>query len=198
MRTICKTLWSMRAMLALGTLLLTGRADASSGDSYPPSSQAKVIAHLHLSDGGARRMFLRQEGKTRYLYVQQRSRQGFTVLDVTKPGSPRLVNRLPLETLTVVGSGLVLTGTPAKSATMSATAAADATLEPVHVVDADDPGNLRTPQTSDGPTSILRDPARSLIYVLDDDGVWILSHNQHQRRHECSSSDAISPSPNCD
>jgi hypothetical protein len=198
MRTICKTLWSMRAVLGLGALLLTVRADASSGDSSSPSSQAKVLAHLHLSDGGARRMFLRQEGKTRYLYVQQPSGQGFTVIDVTKPGSPRLIKRLPLETLTVVGSGLVITGVPAKSATMSASAAADAIPEPVHVVDAGDPGNLRTLQTYDGPASILQDSARNLIYVLDNDGVWILSHHQHQRRHECSSSDAISPIPNCD
>ena len=45
----------------------------------------------------------------------------------------------------------------------------------------------------------MRDDARSLIYVANGDGIWILSHREVLRRHLCSSSDALSSAiPNCD
>jgi len=41
----------------------------------PSYLQAKVIAHLPLS-GGARQMFLQQEGSRQFLYVQQSPSKG--------------------------------------------------------------------------------------------------------------------------
>ena len=71
-------------------------------------------------------------------------------------------------------------------------------VESVRVLDVSDPAHPRTVQNFDGVTSILQDSARNLIYVANGDGVWIGSHQQVLRRHECSSSDAISPMPNCE
>jgi hypothetical protein len=202
MKPICAIRLSVCAVLAFCALVLTTRADASSADVYRFYPQARVIAHVHLPDGAAGRVFFRQEGKTRYLYVQQRLRQGFTVVDVTKPGHPKLVNRVPLETRTVMGSGLVITETTYNQATENTSPAegirGDETVpESVHVLGISDPSRSRTVQTFDGVTSIVEDPARNLIYVVNGDGVWILPHQQGSRGHECGSSDAISPIPNC-
>ncbi|HXC42365.1 MAG TPA: hypothetical protein VNY51_02455 [Candidatus Dormibacteraeota bacterium] len=191
----------MCAVLALSALFLTKRANASAADFYQSSKQAKVLARLPLSSGGSARMFLRQEGKTRYLYVQRASQQGVTVIDVTKARRPKVVHRAPLETLTVMGSGLVVTETLDHSATLSASGArngdgdhrGDVVPESVHVLDVRDPAHSRTV----GSTSVLEDPARNLVYVVNDDGIWILSRQQGLRGHKCSSSDAISPIPNC-
>ena len=204
------TNWKIRSFpclaLVLGALLLTRFADASDGDFYPSYLPARVIAHLPLS-GGAQQMFLQQEDRRQYLYVQQSSQQGTTVIDVTKPERPKVVTQVPLENLTVVGSGLAISETPENSAierTSLATGNAegprgsDTVFESVRVLDVSDPAHPRTVQNFDGVTSILQDSARNLVYVANGDGVWIVSHQRVLRRHECNSSDAISPMPNCD
>ena len=202
-----KTIWKIRRFasvaLVLGALLSTTRTDASDGDFYLP---AKVITHLPLS-GGVRRMFLQQEDGREYLYVQQPSAQGVTVIDVTKPERPKMVTQVPLENLTMVGSGLAISETPESSATGRTSLAtgnpesprgSSAVLESVRVLDVSDPAHPRTVQNFDGVTSIVQDSARNLIYVANGAGVWIVSHPQALRRHECNSPDAISPMPNCD
>jgi hypothetical protein len=205
MKTILKIRTLICIVLAVGALLSTPGADASDSDYYFSYLEAKVIAHLPLS-GGIRRMFLQQEGRRQFLYVQQPSQQGVTVIDITKPARPEVVNQVPLENLTMVSFGLAIFETPENSATVSASlATGDAegphgsgVLESVRVLDVSDPAHPRTVQNFDGVTSILQDSAQNLLYVANGDGVWIVSHQQVLRRHECSSSDAISPMPNCD
>ena len=205
MKTILKIRTLICIVLAVGALLSTPGADASDSDSYPSYLEAKVIAHLPLS-GGIRRMFLQQEGKRQFLYVQQPSQHGVTVIDITKPERPKVVNQVPLENLTMVSSGLAIFETPENSATVGASLATgnaegaqgSGVLESVRVLDVSDPAHPRTVQNFGGVTSILQDSAQNLLYVANGDGVWIVSHQQVLRRHECSSSDAISPLPNCD
>lgn len=192
------------AMWMLGAFCLQGRAAASSSDTNQFYSQARLIAHLSVS-GATRQMFLRQEGKTRYLYLQRHSQPGFMVIDVTDPRQPKPVRRVPLESLTVVGSGLVVTEAPLESANRETpTPARDAQnihgkgeFPSVHVLDVSNPVHPRMVGISGGVTSVLADEARGLIYVANDNGIWILLNQQGLRIHECDSSDAISPSPNC-
>jgi hypothetical protein len=204
-----KTIWKIRGFacmaLTLGALLFTPGADASDGDSYPSYLEAKVIAHLSLS-GGVRRMFLQQEGRRQFLYVQQPSHQGVTVIDITKRDRPKVVNEVPLENLIMVSFGLANFEAPEDSATVDASLATgnaegphrSGVLESVRVLDVSDPAHPRTVQKFDGVTSILQDSAQKLLYVANRDGVWIVSHQQVLRKNQCSSSDAISPLPNCD
>jgi hypothetical protein len=204
-----KTIWKIRGFacmaLTLGALLFTPGADASDGDSYPSYLEAKVIAHLSLS-GGVRRMFLQQEGRRQFLYVQQPSHQGVTVIDITKRDRPKVVNEVPLENLITVSFGLAIFEVPEDSATVGASLATgnaegphrSGVLKSVRVLDVSDPAHPRTVQNFDGVTSILQDSAQNLLYVANRDGVWIVSHQQVLRRNQCSSSDAISPLPNCD
>jgi len=68
----------------------------------------------------------------------------------------------------------------------------------VRVLNISDPVHPRTLETFDGVTSMVRDDARSLLYVANGDGTWIVSDKQVLRRHLCDSSDAISSAiPNC-
>jgi len=203
-----KTIWKKGnlacAVLAIGVLFLTTRADASAGDFYPSYLQAKVIAHLPMS-GGARQMFLQQNGRKLYLYVQQPSQQGFTVVDVTKPAKPKIISHVSQENLITVSSGLAIAEQPQGSARVGTSPGGEGTRgggsgpETVRVLDVTNPAHPQTVQTFTGVTNILPDDARGLIFVANGDGVWILSHQQVLRRHECSSSDAISSAiPNCD
>jgi hypothetical protein len=189
-------------VLAVGALLSAPGAVASDSDSYPSYLPAKVIAHLPLS-GRGRQMFLQQEGRRQFLYVQQPSQQGVTVIEITKPERPRVINQLPLENLTTVSFGLAISETPENSATVGASLATGNVEGPpgsesVRVLDVSDPAHPRTVRNFEGVTGILQDSAHNLLYVANGDGVWIVSHQQVLRSHECSSSDALSDLPNCD
>lgn len=205
MKTIFKIRTFTYVALAVGAFLSSPRADASDTDSHPAYSPAKVIAHLPLS-GEIRQMFLQQEGERQFLYVQQPLQQGVTVIDITKPQRLKVVSQMPLENLTFVSFGLAIFERPEKSATAGASVATgnaegshgSGVVESVRVLDVSDPAHPRTVQNFDGVTSIVQDSARNLFYVANGDGVWIVSHQQVIRGHECSSTDAISPLPNCD
>ncbi len=109
--------------------------------------------------------------------------------------------------LTLLNSGLALSETPEKSTDASpshsmedqhAGPGASNTPESVRVLNISDPVHPRTLETFDGVTSMVRDDARSLLYVANGDGIWIVSHKRVLRRHLCDSSDAISSAlPNC-
>ncbi len=198
----CDTRRFMYALLVLGMLLSTTRANATAAE-FNPYTPAKVVAHLPLSGAGATQMFLRQEGKTRYLYLQRSSQQGFTVINVTKPERPKVVSRMPLVTRTIMGSGLVITETPDLSAAVRASGATedeDGNLVPesIHVLQVSDSEHPWTVQTFNDVTGILQDSARNLIYVVNGDGIWILSRRRTSYKRKCSSSDAISSIPDCD
>ena len=206
MTTIHRTLGVTAVIVMLGSLFLTMRSDASTGDFYLCYTDVKVIAHLSLSGGSPQRLWLQQEGRKQYLYLQQPSEQGFTIVDVTKPTEPRVVSRVPQGTLTTVGSGLAIVdepdsptaGTSRMAGNPEGTRGGGALSRSVLILDVSDPAHPRKVQSFSGVTSILPDNARGMIYVANSDGIWILSHQQVLRSHPCSSSDAISPIPNCD
>jgi hypothetical protein len=205
MKTILRIRTVTCLVLAVGAVLSAPEAVASDSDSYPSYLQPKVIARLPLSSG-ARQMFSQQEGSRQFLYVQQSSQQGVTVLDITKPERPKVVNQVPMENLTMESFGLAISETPANSATWVAFLGdgnaegprGSGVLESVRVLDVSDPAHPRIVRNFDGVTSMLQDSARNLLYIANGDGVWIVSHQQVLRSHECGSSDAISELPNCD
>jgi len=179
---------------------------ASTGDFYP-SYEAKIVGHVVLSGNPARQMLLQQTGRKEYLYVKQASQPGFTVIDVTKPTKPQVVNHISQRDLTIVNPGLAIAVSPEKASagssqdprSASPNTQSRATAETVRVLNLSNPAKPRTVETFNGVTSMARDDGRKLIFVANHDGIWILSHQTVLRRHECSSSDAISSAiPNCD
>jgi len=204
--TIYRTLPITGLIVMLGALFLTMRSDASTGDFYLSYTDVKVIAHLSLSGESPQRIWLQQDGGKQYLYLQQPSEQGFTIIDVTKPTKPRPVSHVSQGSLTTVGSGLAIVEQPDPRTTAAShiegspegTRGGGAVSRLVRILDVSDPAHPRTVQSFSGVTSILPDDARGMIYVANSEGIWILSHQQVLRRHPCSSSDAISPIPNCD
>jgi len=205
MTTIYRTLTITGLMVMLGTLFLTTRSGASTGDFYLSYTDVKVIAHLSLSGESPQRIWLQQDGRKQYLYLQQPTEQGFTIIDVTKATKPRLVRHVSQGTLTTVGSGLAIVEQP-DPATKGASPIVGSpegtrgggAVRSVRILDVSDPAHPRTVESFSGVTSILLDDTRGMIYVANSEGIWILSHQPVLRRHPCSSSDAISPIPNCD
>src|SRR5580693_7174190 len=74
---------------------------------------AKVIAHITLPGTAVRQMFLQHHDGKQYLYLQQGTH--FTVVDVTDPKNPTIVERVASQgSLDWVQSGLAVTLSPEK------------------------------------------------------------------------------------
>jgi hypothetical protein len=203
MKAIRTSEYFICALLVVGTAFFPATADASASDSHQNYPQSGVVAHVPMPGGATRQMFLRREGRKHFLYVQRPSQRGFTIIDVTRPELPIVVSRVPLESRTVIGSGLVVTVAPDKPATMAAYGGSESAEgigggntdhDSIHVLNVSDPAPPRTDHTFAGIVSAVTDDARGLVYILDGDGVWILSHQQVS---QCTSSDAMSAAPNC-
>jgi hypothetical protein len=177
--------------------------------SKPTDVPAVVIAHLPLPQATGSEMLLQKENGKQYLYVQQASKQGFMIVEVTKPETPNLLKRTAQESqqtagqLEMVTPDVAITEAPEKTPT-TLTSNAHPT-ETVRLLDLSDPANPKTLETFNRVTSILPDGGRGLIYLTNDQGLWVLRYNRPARlepeRHKkpCdSNSEIMAMPPDCD
>lgn len=190
------------AFAAAAVITSTSRVSANN---KPTEVPAKVIAHLALKDAPGSEMLLQNKGDKQYLYVQKSSKQGFTVIDVTKPVRPALVNLGAQSSdatagkLEIVGPDVGLAEVPDKNS-KGVIRNSDNPTETVKILDLSDPAHPKVLQTFTGVTSILQDPSRGLIYLANNDGLWILNHARHgltpaKKKRPCGSEDAIASMP---
>jgi hypothetical protein len=204
MSTIARSSASLRAaivftVLALGT---TVPMSASNARSDNPSPAASIVAHLPVQ-GPVTQMFLQERAGKLYLYVDEGSGAGYTVVDVTKPAKARIVQRgAPGDSIEIVQGGIGLAqttegGSKSKSKSITST---KPTSESIKVMDLSDPTNPRTLETFTGVTSVLVDSKHNVFYLANDQGLWVLKSNVQRfapERHKqpCTSEAAIQAMP---
>ena len=190
-------------IFAVAAVAYTPRMIAN--NSKPTELPAKIIAHVPLQEAPGSEMLLQSKGDKQYLYVQKASRQGFTVVDVTKPARPSLVNRASGSNdatagkLEMVSPDVGLAEVPDKNS-KGVIRSSDNPTETVRILDLSDPAHPKVLQTFTGVTSTLQDPGRGLIYLANNDGLWILHHARPgptpaRGKRPCGSSDAIASMP---
>jgi hypothetical protein len=193
------------ATVAFGAAVVFMFASRVSANTKPTEVPAKVIAHLALKDAPGNEMLLQNKGDKQYLYVQKASKQGFTVIDVTKPVLPSLVNHGAQSSdatagkLEIVGPDVGLAEVPDKNS-KGVIRNTESPTETVKILDLSDPAHPKVLQTFTGVTSILQDSSRGLIYLTNNDGLWILNHSRPgltpaKKKRACSSEDAIASMP---
>ena len=204
------------AVVALALVLGIAPSSLAKEKSAPAIEQsAVVVGHLAISGPSVSQMFLQEQGNKQYLYIQQAPKDGYTVVDVTRPDKAKVVNRVapPASSaggkLQLVGGGLALEETPDSSASggvrhelspakTQAGAAGSQPTSSVRVLDLSDPANPRTLQTFQGVTSVLADDGRRLIYIANGEGLWILKHKQQRPpKPACDSESVFSPIADC-
>jgi len=194
-----------RACLVFSAAALAMSVPSILANTKPTEVPAKVVAHLPLQDPAGSEMLLQNKGDKHYLYVQKASRQGFTVIDVTKPAAPSLVTRsgpsndATAGSLEIVSPDVGIAAVPDKNS-KGVIRSADNPTETVKVLDLSDPAHPKVLQTFTGVTSILQDPGRGLIYLANNDGLWILNHPKPgvapaKKKRPCGSEDAIASMP---
>ena len=200
-KSIVQQATAVAALLGIFVGVSAG-ASAKHRASKPVPQQATVIAHLPLSGAAVSQLVLRQHGSKQYLYVEQGSKEGFAVVDVTKPDQPNVIrteawpNEASTGKLQMVGGRLALA-----EASDNAIAETTSPTETVNVLDLSDPSNPRTILTFFGVTSTLSDEGRNLVYITNSEGLWIVKHQPEQATssvmHTCRSEDASNDATGC-
>jgi hypothetical protein len=203
---------SLRTRALASFLFLASAVLASASEQpvpKPTDVPATVIAHLPLPQATGNQMLLQKEKGKQYLYVQQAAKQGFMVVDVTKPEKPTLLkrtaesNQATAGNLEMVSPDVAIAEAPEK--TPATLTSSSHPTETVRVLDLSDPRNPKTLETFTKVTSLLPDGGHSLLYLTNNEGLWILRYNHPsllepgRKKQPCdSNSEIMAMPPDCD
>ena len=154
-------------------------------------------------------MLLQRENGKHYLYVQQAAKQGFMVVDVSNPEKPSLLKRTAESNQSTSGNLEMLSPdvaiAEAPEKTPTTLTSSNHPTETVRVLDLSDPHNPKTLETFNKVTSLLPDGGHSLIYLTNNDGLWILRYNHPtllepaKKKPPCdSNAEIMAMPPDCD
>jgi len=203
---------TLRSRLLASSLLFALGSVALASDQPTPKPTdlpATVIAHLPLPQATGNQMLLQRENGKQYLYVQQAAKQGFMVVDVTKAEKPSLLkrtaesNQATSGNLEMVSPDVAIAEAPEKTPTTLTSS--NHPTETVRVLDLSDPRNPKTLETFTKVTSLLPDGGHNLMYLTNNEGLWILRYNHPsllepaKKKKPCdSNSDIMAMPPDCD
>jgi hypothetical protein len=175
----------------------------------PTDVPAIVIAHLSLPQATGSQMLLQRQDAKQYLYVQQASKQGFMIVDVSKPEHPSLLkrsaeaNQATSGNLHILSDDVAIAEAPSK--TPSTLTSTSHPTETVRLLDTSDPRNPKTLETFSNVSSLLPDGHHGLIYLTNDEGLWVLRYHRppllepEKHKPPCDSESEIAAMPpDCD
>jgi hypothetical protein len=191
-------------ILAIPVVITT----AFAGEQTAPRSTdvpADVIAHLALPQATGNQMLLQKDHEKLYLYVQQAAKQGFMIVDVSKPERPILLRRSAESSRATAGNLQIMSPdvalAEAPERTSSTVTSTNHPTETVRVLDVSNPRNPRTLETFTHVSSILPEYGHGLVYLTNDEGLWILRYNRpaplepERNKKLCDSASAIAAMP---
>jgi hypothetical protein len=171
------------------------------------TEQVQIVAHLPLNGMHVDQMFVQQRNDKSYLFLHRTGKNAFALVDVTKPSKPVLLSRSAMQEPSraqvdppAAGSVLAIAVRPegnAQKTIATAPAAQTPATETVQLVDLSDPQNPKTLKTFQGVTSMYPDDARKLVYLVNDEGLWIIRHHALRPMPMCTSEEALNPLPDC-
>jgi hypothetical protein len=174
-------------LLVLSFAILPAALAAASEQPTPKPTDvpATVIAHLPLPQAPGSEMMLQKEHGRQYLYVQQASKPGYMVVDVSHPDAPALLKRAAGSNQTTEGDLKMVTPNvaiaEAPEKTPETLTSTKHLTETVRVLDLTDPKKPQTLETFNNVTSTLADGRHGLLYVANDGGLWVLRYSHPWR-----------------
>ena len=131
------------------------------------------------------------------------------IVDVSKPEKPNLLkrtadsNQATAGNLEMVSPDVAIAESPDKTPTTLSSS--NHPTETVRVLDLADPRNPKTLQEFTGVTSLLPDGGHGLIYLTNNEGLWILRYNRPtllepaKKKPSCdSNAEIMAMPPDCD
>ena len=177
------------ALVLLATVLLvSGGASAKDHKAKRSDNQARVVAHISFTGLSAIDMAMQNKGNDKvYLYVQHSQFQGISIIDVSKPTVPKALGVIPWpdpamsSKMNVTGDLAIIAETgvlPMRSSTSN---------DSLVLWDLSNPAAPRVVQKFSGVVKWLQDD-RNFIYVLNDEGLWVVSKPADRQPEQTESS----------
>jgi hypothetical protein len=176
--------------LALLTVVLVMVISNASAKEHKPrgyDAESHVVAHISFSGLSAVDMAMQRKVNDKYyLYVEHSKDQGISIIDISKPTQPKAVAVIPWPDPDL-SSRISLTGNLA--------VIAETEILPMHINTATDdlvlwdlsnPVAPRVVQKFSGVVKWLQDE-RNFIYVLNGDGLWVVSEPADRRPQQTES-----------
>jgi len=180
---------------------------------HPPRTtetqeEVSVAGHLGLQGMAVKQIFLQQRGNKSYLFLRRADENAFAIVNVSDPAKPYIIDRGALREpatadvdLPAPGSALAITFVPdRKSAPTSSAGAVSAVslpTETVRLIDLSDPQRPKTIKVFNKVTSVASDDGRKLVFLTNNEGLWIVSLHRNRPLPMCTSESEIEPLPDC-
>ena len=178
------------AAVAVLIIVFLGSAGASAKNHKVKTAdnQADVVAHISFPGLSAVDMAMQKKVNDKYyLYVQHSKDEGISIIDISKPAQPKTVGVIPWPD-PAVSSRMNLTGDLAIiSGTGDRPMHGGTSNEDLVLWDLSNPAAPRVVQKFSGVVKWLQDE-RNFIYVLNGDGLWVVSMpaDRHPEQMESS------------
>ena len=178
------------AALALLTtvLVVSGGASAKDHKLKRSDSRAQVVAHISFAGLSAADMAMQKKVNDKYyIYVQHAKDQGISIIDISKPAQPKAVGVIPWPDSALPGR-MNVTGDLAIIAESGVLPMHSSTSNDDLVLwDLSNPVAPRVVQKFSGVVKWLQDE-RNFIYVLNGDGLWVVSKPADRQPEQSESS----------
>ncbi|MCU1296447.1 MAG: hypothetical protein JWO91_725 [Acidobacteriaceae bacterium] len=179
------------ALALLATVLLvSGGASAKDHKLKTSDNQARVVAHISFTGLMAADMAMQKKVNDKYyLYVQHSRDQGISIIDISKPAEPRAIGVIPWPDPAMSGR-MNLTGDLAIIAETRVLPMRSSTSNDDLVLwDLSNPTTPRVVQKFSGVIKWFQDE-RDFVYVLNGDGLWVVSKPADRQPEQTASSNS--------
>jgi hypothetical protein len=179
---------SAAVAVLITVFLVSGGASAKNHKVKTSDNQADVVAHISFPGLLAVDMAMQRKVNDKYyLYVQHSKDQGISIIDISQPAQPKTVGVIPWPDpavsgrMNVTGDLAIIAGT-AERPMRGSTSNDDLVLW-----DLSNPAAPRVVQKFSGVVKWLQDE-RNFIYVLNGDGLWVVSKPPDHKPEQTDSS----------
>ena len=144
----------------------------------PPKDEIEVVGHVPLVGGPITRFQSTKHYSSYYLYAEHDAGASVTLIDVTKVGHPSVLTDVSYSPGGNSDSLLVVAGTAALvNSELGIPVSAAAKPQTLKIMDFSDPLHPKVAREFTGVTAIGRNDPRGLIFVANQDGIWILQQH---------------------
>ena len=186
-RRLAKFNSAASAILAT-VLLVSGGASAKNHKVTTSDNQADVVAHISFPGLSAVDMAIQKKVNDKYyLYVQHSKDQGISIIDISKPAQPKTVGVIPWPDPAVSGRMNVTGDLAIIAETADRPLRGSASKDDLVLWDLSNPAAPRVVQKFSGVVKWLQDE-RNFIYVLNGDGLWVVSNPADRHPEQVESS----------
>jgi hypothetical protein len=167
------------ATLMVLALAIATQLEAKDPHKTAPSKGAEIVGHIALNAAMTQQMFTRRDNKGRlYLYSLSATGQAVSVIDITDAAHPALISQVAYSGATGAGNVQTL-GVNTELVEVPDQPAAPVNAPPaknISLVDVSNPAAPHVTLRFAGVTAVARDDSRSLLFIANNEGIWVVRH----------------------